>query len=559
MYIETIPRRLGGLGRHLLDTGRGSNERAVVRSDLSRDVPEDVTLALRVLAAPARRIRRMKRDIVHIVVAPERQLTLEDTERVFSLIEAEYGIPAGNARLVVEHKKGQRASHFHIVFSMASEADGKALRFSRSGDRDEMLARRLEIEFGEALQPSTRVDRTVKLLRERGLDDLAELAAQGPLAEKGQRRTKAEIQQDKRLGVDPELINARVLHAWRRTGGDLSHLRAELEAVGFVLGAGDKRVAGVPIVQLIDIETLKSTSLTRCLNRLKANGDAPRLREVAIGASVGELQTVDSVKAALRRDAPQRSAEAVLGEFDRLVDEMEADGEREEAAKARKGRDRVAARLSANERKELRERQNLVRSRYRQRDRIRRARVNRAFLVAKLFAGRDVRKAAFYMVAVGVLATGAGLIPALAAAGIVVATIPNYASARRLRIAADQAAFMERAEMAKEVQAETQRFFRERAIARRVAEQQRRAKEERMRAAQANRQRMVQAEQLRRQQQQMQRQRSAAEMEAMARRRAQQAARPAPQPGGQDPRSAGQAVRRPVIIRQRPRGGGVER
>ena len=47
MYIETIPRKLGGLGRHLTDTGRGSNERVVVRADLSRDVSNHVTLALR--------------------------------------------------------------------------------------------------------------------------------------------------------------------------------------------------------------------------------------------------------------------------------------------------------------------------------------------------------------------------------------------------------------------------------------------------------------------------------------------------------------------------------
>jgi hypothetical protein len=191
MYIETIPRKLGGLARHLLHTGRGSNERVIVRSDLSRDMPANVELGLRLLAAPARRIRRMKRDVVHVVLAPERQLTRDEVERVLELYEAEYGIPASNARLVVEHVKGDRASHFHIVYSMASEAEGKALRFTRSADRDEMLARRLEIELGMKLQPSTRVDRTVELLRERGLADLAELAAEGPRSEKGKNRTKA--------------------------------------------------------------------------------------------------------------------------------------------------------------------------------------------------------------------------------------------------------------------------------------------------------------------------------------------------------------------------------
>lgn len=480
MYIETIPRRLGGLGRHLTDTGRGSNERVLVRSDLSRDVPEDVTLALRVLAAPARRIRRMKRDIVHIVVSPERRLSPDETERVLRTIEAEYLIPEGSARLVVEHQKGDRAHHFHIVFSMASEADGKALRFGRSGDRDEMLARRLEIELGEPLKPSTRVDRTVELLRERGLDDLAEIAAEGPVAEKGRRRSKAEVRQDQRLGVDSGLIDTRVMQAWRRAGGDLARLRAELAGVGIVLAAGDERVAGVPIVQLIDTETLKPTSLTRCLNRLRVNGDAPRLREVAVGASVGELQPVDSVKATLRRDAPQRSAAAVLGEFDRLIDGLEADGERELAVKARKGRDRVAARLSTEERQELRARQNLVRSHYRQRDRIRRARVNRAFIAAGVFADPGVRKLAFYIVAAGALATGAGLLVALTVAGVTVASLPSFTSARRARVDAVEALAQDRLAQTIELRDTTRAFFRDRVV-RQIRQQRQEARVKEMR------------------------------------------------------------------------------
>jgi hypothetical protein len=481
MYIETIPRKIGGLGRHLLDTGRGSNERVVVRSDLNRDVSDDVTLALRMLAAPARRIRRMKRDVVHIVISPGRMLGAEELDLVLRTIETEYGIPEGSARLVVEHRKGQRAHHFHVVFSMASEASGKALRFVRSADRDEMLARRLELELGETLQPSTRVARTVELLRERGLHDLAECAAKGPVAEKGLHQSKAEIRQDARLGADPALIDARLRQGWRQAGGDLACLRGELEALGFRLAAGDERIAGVPIVQLIDAETLKMTSLTRHLNRLRVFGDAPRLREVAIGASVGELPPVKEVKAQLRREAPQRSAEGLLREFDQMVAEMDADGERAEADKARKARARLAGRLSAEEKEDLRERQSRVRERYRKRDRIRRARVNRAFIAAGLFANRETRKAAFYLVAIGILATGAGLISALAVAGITVAAIPTFHSARRLRAAADREAVLERAEMAREVQEETRNFFRERAIRQKATNEQARARYARLR------------------------------------------------------------------------------
>lgn len=559
MYIETIPRQLGGLASHLLHTGRGSNEQVVVRSDLSRDMPSDVPLGLRLLAEPARRIRRMKRDIVHIVMAPERQLSPEEVERVLSLIEAEYAIPPTNARLVVEHTKGKRASHFHIVYSMASEADGRALRFTRSGDRDEMLARRIEIELGEKLQPSTRVDRTVELLRERGLTGLAEVAATGPRAEKGKNRSKAERQQAKRLETDPDHIDARLMQAWRQCAGDLRRLPAELRQFGFTLAAGNKRIADVPIVLLVDVESLYATSLTRDLNRVrKASGETVRIREPAMGAAVGELNPEEDVKAQLRRTAPQRANEALLGEFDRLVDETQADDQKEQAERARKGRARVAAQLTTDDRKALRGRQALVRAKYRQRDRIRRARVNRAFIAAGVFADPAVRKLAFYLVAAGALATGAGLFVALTVAGVAVAGLPSFTSARRARVDAGEAFVRDRVEQAAELNDTNRAFFRERAIALRVADEKRRANEQQIHLGTAlrrraeNTARRQQAELAGLSQQAAQRAAERYQRAQVAQRIAANRNRKAPGGGGQAPGNSGPA-------RQRPRGPGIER
>ncbi|MBA4222757.1 MAG: hypothetical protein C0458_18670 [Methylobacterium sp.] len=560
MIIITTPRRIGELSRHLGKTGRGSNKEVLVRADMIRDVPADTALALRIMAAIARQNRRVTRDIAHLKISPKVPLGPEGLERVLAVYEEEYGIPFDCPRHVVEHRKGDRAPHFHVNYAMVAPGSGKALRFVRSTERDEMIARRLEIELGEGLTPSLRVDRVAQLLRERGLPELAEIAATGPVAEKRAGRSKAERQQANRLETDLDLVDARLLEAWRRSGEDIRKLPVELEKLGFRLAGGDKRIAGAPIVRLLDSETLFADSLTRNLNRVrKGAGDRGPLQEPQVAAIIGALPSEAIVKAELRKDAPQRSASDLLGEFDRLAAETDLDGEREEAAKARQGRDRLAARLTGEEQKDLRERQKLVRARYRERDRIRRARVNRAFVTAKLFAGRDIRKAAFYIVAVGVLATGAGLIAALAAAGVAVAAIPSFTSAKRLRAASDQAAALDRAEMDRAVRDETQRFFRERAIARRVAEQEQRAREQRMRAAQANRQHMAQAEMLRRQQQQIQRQRQRNEMEALARRRTHQAARLMPQPSGQAPGNPAQVARQPAVLRQRPRGGGVER
>lgn len=560
MIIITTPRKIGELGRHLERTGRGSNKQVIIRADMIRDVPADTKLALRVMAALARRNRRVKRDIVHLKIAPKLPLSPEGLELTLAVFEEEYGIPVDVPRHIVEHRKGDRAPHFHVNYAMISPGSGKALRFVRSAERDEMIARRLEIELGEGLTPSLRVERVAQLLRERGLDKLADIAATGPIAEKGLGRSKAECQQLDRLEADPDLIDARLLQAWRRCDGDIRKLPTELAKLGFHLAAGEKLVAGEPMVRLIDGETLVATSLTRHLNRVrKAGGEMERFREPEIRAAMGLLPPEAEVKAALRLDAPQRSVDALLREFDHLVDEMEFDGEREEAAKARKGRDRLAARLSIEERADLRARQGRVREHYRQRDRVRRARVNRAFVAAKVFGNRRIRKVAFYLVAVGLLATGAGLVTALAAAGVAVATLPSYVGAKRMRAEADQVAAMERAEMTRDVQRERQRFFRERATARRIAEQDRKSREARMRAAQANRRQAAQAELLQRQQQQIQRQRQRAEVEVTARRRAQQAARLVPQPGEQKLADASKLARRPAPARQRTRGSGIER
>lgn len=93
MIIITTPRKIGELGRHLAKTGRGSNKQVIIRDDLIRDAPTDPTLALRMMAALARRNRRVKRDIVHIKIAPKVPLSPEMLARAHQIIEEEYGIP----------------------------------------------------------------------------------------------------------------------------------------------------------------------------------------------------------------------------------------------------------------------------------------------------------------------------------------------------------------------------------------------------------------------------------------------------------------------------------
>ena len=116
MIIITTPRQIGELGRHLSRTGHGSNKQVIIRDELIRDAPADTTLALRMMAALARRNPRVKRDIVHLKIAPKVALSPEALERVLQVIEEEYGIPFDCPRHIVEHRKGDRAPHFHVNY-----------------------------------------------------------------------------------------------------------------------------------------------------------------------------------------------------------------------------------------------------------------------------------------------------------------------------------------------------------------------------------------------------------------------------------------------------------
>ncbi|AMJ61598.1 relaxase/mobilization nuclease domain-containing protein [Bosea sp. PAMC 26642] len=187
MMVFTDVRSIGNLAEHLGKVGRGSNQLVVIRQDELRGVPSDISLALRLMAGVSRASPRVKYDFWHVKISPNHDLTDAELKRVLEVYEAEYGISGAVFRHVVEHRKGRRPPHFHINYSAVDPSTGRALRNTRSKERDELIARKLEVEFGEALVPSIRVERVAQLLREREEIELAEVVARGPKAERGMR------------------------------------------------------------------------------------------------------------------------------------------------------------------------------------------------------------------------------------------------------------------------------------------------------------------------------------------------------------------------------------
>ncbi len=125
MIARSRWRRIPGLAEHLQRTD--TNEQVVLRDDLARGVPADLDGALHLCAAIARTNLRTTRDVIHIKVSPGRPMPADGIERVLARIEFEHAIPDTVPRIVVQHTKGQRPDHFHIVYAVVDPASGRAI------------------------------------------------------------------------------------------------------------------------------------------------------------------------------------------------------------------------------------------------------------------------------------------------------------------------------------------------------------------------------------------------------------------------------------------------
>lgn len=427
MILEARARKVGKLADHLARIGRDANKRVAVRAAFVRNCPVDITETLRLCAAFSRTVSGVSRDFVHLKISPNHELSDEELDATLAAYESEYGIPLTTPRHVTQHWKGDRPSHFHVIYGMVDPKSGKALRLWKSFERDEAIARSLEVRFGEPITASTRAERVAELLLERGEHAAADAVLAGARAERHRNADKAERAQATRRKADIKEIDGRLLALWRHCGADLKAFIIGLENAEFQAAHGDK------VVMLIDLQSGEETALAKHLNRVtKAAGRPALVKERAVRELVGDVAGLAEVRAAVAAQAPRRARDAVAREFDLFWKELaiDEDGIAENDDRAKRVREKSRRPEIAVDPVEARVR---ILADYRRRDRIRRARVARAFLMARVLGSRDVRRLAFFLAGAGAIMTGAGLVTALAAAGIAISVLPTYEKAHRTR------------------------------------------------------------------------------------------------------------------------------
>lgn len=445
MIVKSTWRRAGSLKKHLLRTD--TNEAVRVRTDLCRGA-NDLHAALRLMDALARTNLRAERSFVHVVISPDHVLTDAELAETLAMIEAEHGL-SSVLRAVVEHLKGARAPHFHAVYPVVDPETGKAARSHGNFERDELISRRLELAFGERVTPGPRIEQNVTELRRRGLDAEADRLSpylpvrhQDPLS-------RADRQQASRLGVKALEWSARAFVLFEGAGRDLATFAARLEAAGLSVARGTKDVSSADdpedrdrrVVMLVDDATGYSTSLVRLLRReAKGAGRPLAITEREVGAAFPAAPPFEEARDIGLERARARAGREVEVERRSAIYDALADGDVADLeafrVRRRKAQDAADAQAQVEFRATLKARREAIQALYRERDAVRRRRVDRAFRAARVFATPAMRRLAFGLAAAGVLMTGGGLAMAMAGGLYAAHLVPSRARARSLAAAA---------------------------------------------------------------------------------------------------------------------------
>lgn len=417
MIVATSVRSADRLAGHLMSTRK--NESARPYRELDINITDDTTLALRFCAAPASANARVKNELIHVIMAPApgQHLDVAAWRRALAIYEETFAIGPAVPRHVVVHELGDRPPHVHVVYASVDPATGRAIRTSFSRTRDETVARQIEHSQGFALTPSVRAEFVARQLRQIGNLDTARAVERTTKAVPGRRDQKSRVLQAERAGSDRNRIDEEVALLWRSAERDLGRF-AQL-----IKGTDYKPARGRRAIMLVHLPTGDSWPLGRQLKRIDrhaARTDFVRSRQ--IDAVFGKAPELDSVLTDTSTGAGELAASALSREYMLFANEADR-SDREKAGKARK---RSAAWAEAK--REIRS----IRAAYRARDRLRRQRVRMAFKIARILDTAVVRRTAFCLAAAGLLASGAGLVGALVAAGIAVQMIPRREDARQV-------------------------------------------------------------------------------------------------------------------------------
>ena len=236
----------------------------------------------------------------------------------------------------------------------------------------------------------------------------------------------------------------RVFVHWLAGQGDAAKIESNFCRSGIRLAAGTK------VTLVIDDATGFHAPLGRMLRQTaKARGEPLKLREQDIANIFPTLPPFEDARDAGLTAARIEAERQVDREFDRFIVEAETDDDSALAARLKKARARERGERRDRLHQTLKARRAEIVDYYRRRDRIRRARVNRAFRAARWGVDRDVRQLAFVAAAGVVALAGGGLGIALVAGGLAVAMLPDYERARALAATAAACRSQEATERAK--------------------------------------------------------------------------------------------------------------
>ncbi len=419
-YVKDDPNRVA----HLLSTE--NNRRVVEHRDFDRGYPGDLRGFLAFSSALTAAHPKARITLAHFKISPAHPLNRRQLLRTIARIRRENRIARNHPMRLIEHDKGSRPPHYHLLFSAVDPATGRALSSKDNYARDELVSRRLEIEFGEALTPGPRIQRNAADLRARGREREAQiLEAYEPVRRRG-KDSEADRQQAARTKLPLEEFRGRLLAAARK-GLRLGFLPRALATRGFSVAIGnrngtlmavhDETGMALPFAGSVEIASGGSLEIPPSLiAQLRHN--APPLPQAR---REGAARTLKRAERDLAREIDRGRLEAAAdGEFDSLFSRLRRARERAEADAGKAGQ---VQSLAALRRTTLATRRETARMRER--------RIDRAFRTARLLQSRRARKVAFALAAGGLLLTGAGLSVALGAGFVATVAMKSYGDTLR--------------------------------------------------------------------------------------------------------------------------------
>lgn len=419
-YVKDDPNRVA----HLLNTK--NNRHVVEHRDFDRGYPGDLRGFLAFASALTTAHPKARITLAHFKISPAHALNRKQLLRTIARIRRENRISRNHPMRLIEHHKGNRPPHYHLLFSAVDPATGRVLSSKDNYARDELVSRRLEIEFGEALTPGPRVQRNAADLRSRGLDREAHiLEAYEPVRRRG-KESEADRQQATRTKLTLAEFRGRLLAAIR-TGLRSGSLPRALAAQGFSVAIGgrngtlmavhDETGMALPFAASVEIASGRSMKVAPSIIA-QLRHDAPLLPQAR---REGAARTLKRAERELDREIDRGRFEAAAdGELDSIFGRMRRLREAAGAVSGMTGRGQSQA---AMRRATLATRHETAR--------IRERRIDRAFRTARILQSRRARKVAFALAAGGMLLTGAGLSVALGAGFVATVALKGYGDTLR--------------------------------------------------------------------------------------------------------------------------------